>query len=138
VITRVIGDTSAIVAVLRSNETHHYWATKTLREIPKPIVTCEAVIAECCFLLSASRTGQKAVLDRLTEGIIEIGFRLSDEIDHVSRLISKYSDVPMSLADACLVRMSESIADSAIFTLDQDFLVYRKHQRQRIPLIMPE
>lgn len=137
-IRQVIGDTSAIIAVLRQNERYHEWATDTLRSVPKPIVTCEAVIAEACFLLEGRRGGGKAILDRIAEGIVKIDFALSAEIESVSSLMSKYSDLPMSLADACLVRMSELIDESAVFTLDSDFLVYRKNGRQKIPLIAPE
>jgi hypothetical protein len=41
----------------------------------------------------------------------------------------------MSLADACLVRLSELRADSEVMTLDGDFTIYRRHGRQVIPLI---
>jgi uncharacterized protein len=134
---QVIGDTSAIVSVLRENEQYHGWAVATLREIAKPIVTCEAVIAEACFLLGGSKGGTAALLGQIREGMIRIDFSLADEIERVTQLISKYKDVPMSLADGCLVRMAELMADSAIFTLDSDFRVYRKNVRHMIPVIMP-
>ncbi|MGH9819201.1 MAG: type II toxin-antitoxin system VapC family toxin [Pyrinomonadaceae bacterium] len=137
-IRQVIGDTSAIVSVLRQNERYHDWAVDVLRSVPKPIVTCEAVITESCFLLGGHRSGEKAVLDRIAEGIIQIDFSLSAQIDRVIELMSKYGDMPMSLADACLVRMSELMEMSAVFTHDTDFLVYRKNGRQKIPLLIPE
>jgi len=43
----------------------------------------------------------------------------------------------MSLADACIVRMSEIHDRHAVLTLDSDFLVYRKHGRTSLPLIHP-
>ncbi|MGD9560733.1 MAG: type II toxin-antitoxin system VapC family toxin [Pyrinomonadaceae bacterium] len=136
-IRQVIGDTSAIVAILRQNERHHEWAKNKLLELPKPILTCEAVIAEACFLLGGHRNGQAAVLARVAEGILSIEFSLGGEIDRVRELMNKYADVPMSLADACLVRMCEILDSSAVFTLDSDFQVYRRHGRQMIPTIMP-
>jgi len=45
--------------------------------------------------------------------------------------------VPMSLTDACLVRLAELNAESLIFTLDGDFRIYRKHGRRTIPTVMP-
>ncbi len=138
VINQVIGDTSAIVALLRQNERYHEWASDILRAAPKPILTCEAVIAESCFLLGSHRGGEKAVLDRVADGILKIEFSISAEVERVIKLMSEYSDLPMSFADACLVRMSESIPASAIFTLDSDFLIYRKHGKNEIPLIMPK
>jgi hypothetical protein len=49
----------------------------------------------------------------------------------------RYASVPMSLADACLVRMSELDPAARILTLDSDFLVYRRSGRQVVPTIMP-
>ena len=55
----------------------------------------------------------------------------------VARLLTKYADVPMSLADACLVRMAEQHTHSIVWTLDSDFQRYRKHGRQIIPTLLP-
>ena len=73
----------------------------------------------------------------LRENLIELSFDLGDHLDAVSRLLTKYQDVPMSLADACLVRMSELHDRSRVFTLDADFKHYRRNGRQAIPLIYP-
>ena len=51
--------------------------------------------------------------------------------------IERYANVPMSLADSCLVRMSELLGESLLFTLDSDFRIYRRHGRQKIPLLIP-
>lgn len=53
-------------------------------------------------------------------------------------MVELYADVPMSLADACLVRMAELHAQSKVFTLDQDFRIYRKHSRHVIPVLIPQ
>jgi predicted nucleic acid-binding protein len=52
-------------------------------------------------------------------------------------LIDKYDDVPMSLADACLVRMSELAADPLVLTTDADFRIYRRNGRQMIACLLP-
>jgi len=64
--------------------------------------------------------------------------RLGDNIARISELMSRYANVPMSLADACLVRMSEQFSDSPLLTCDSDFRIYREHRRQRIPTLMPD
>ena len=69
--------------------------------------------------------------------VIRVAFNLGNQITAVRKLMRKYRSTPMSLADACLVRMSELFSESAIFTLDGDFRVYRRHGRQVIPLIGP-
>lgn len=46
-------------------------------------------------------------------------------------------NIPMSLADGCLVRMAEAESKAVVLTLDEDFKIYRKNNRQVIPTIMP-
>jgi hypothetical protein len=50
----------------------------------------------------------------------------------------KYSDQPMDLADAALVRVAEREGIRKIFTVDKrDFGVYRLHGRTR-PTLLPD
>jgi uncharacterized protein len=104
----------------------------------KPLVTCEAALSEAFFLLSSVPGGTNRPLALMERGIINATFDLQDELSNVARLLRKYESVPMSLADACLVRMTELMANSTVFTLDSDFRIYRKHRRQTIPLICPD
>lgn len=71
------------------------------------------------------------------EEIIQISFSLKNEITDLRKLMRRYRSVPMSLADACLVRMSELNQDMKILTLDSDFLIYRRNRHAIIPVIMP-
>ena len=82
--------------------------------------------------------GPGTVLDLLNRGVLEIPFRLAEEADPVTRLLTRYASVPMALADACLVRMAEQHAKSAVLTLDNDFHVYLKQSRRVIPTILPQ
>ncbi len=66
-----------------------------------------------------------------------IGFDLEGEAEVVSALMTRYSNVPMALADACLVRMAEQHANHTVLTLDSDFQIYRKHRREIISVIIP-
>ena len=67
-----------------------------------------------------------------------VAFKLADSIEPVFKLVEKYSGVPMSLADACLVRMTETLTDPVILTTDQDFHLHRRHSRQVVPCVTPE
>ena len=49
----------------------------------------------------------------------------------------KYRDQPISLADACIVRMAELYDRHSVLTLDSDFLVYRKHGRVPLAVLYP-
>src|SRR5438309_5173755 len=53
------------------------------------------------------------------------GLKLAKDLEPALKLMQKYTDVPMSLADACLVRLTETLADPVILTTDADFRIYR-------------
>ena len=128
----MIIDASALVAVLSDRDHWHQIAASIFRGARKPFITCEAVITECCFLLNPIR--RQETFGLIEDGAIRVDFSLDDEMTKIARLMSKYDSVPMSLADACLVRMSETFA-APIFTFDADFLIYRRHRREHIPLV---
>ncbi len=132
-----ISDSGVLVALIDKREQYHLWATEQANKLIPPFITCEAVITETCFLLGNTPKGKDAVLSMIEDGILQIDFSLADEISKIKSLMNKYADVPMSLADACLVRMSELTDNSSVFTLDSDFHIYRKNGRQKIDLIIP-
>jgi len=133
----VLVDTGPIVAFLNSRDRYHEWSRETFAEIETPVLSCEAVLSEACFLLRNARGGGEAVLKLVDRGLVQLPFRLESETGPVERLLSRYSNVPMSLADACLVRMSEQVSDAVLLTCDRDFKVYRKHGRNVILTRMP-
>ena len=108
-----------------------------MAEIEPPLLTCEAVLAESCFLLRRLPGGGRTIAELVNRKIVEIPFRVQAHAESLARLLDKYSNVPMSLADACLVRMSELYEQIALLTLDEDFRLYRRHGRQVIPALMP-
>jgi uncharacterized protein len=134
---QVLVDTGPIVALLKSQDNFHSWAKAEWSKLVPPLLTCEAVIAEACFLVRDVHNGAEAVLTLIRRGVIEIGFDLRAEINAVSELLSRYQSVPMSLADACLVRMVEMYPQSSVLTLDSDFRIYRKNRKEVISVIMP-
>ncbi|MFP4193219.1 MAG: type II toxin-antitoxin system VapC family toxin, partial [Candidatus Hydrogenedentota bacterium] len=102
-----------------------------------PIATCEPVLAEASHLLRALPPGHQAILELLQKGRLTVPFQLETHAAPIASLLERYADVPMSLADACLVRMSETVTGSTVFTMDSDFRVYRRHRREPIPLLIP-
>ena len=108
-----------------------------LDTVEPPVFTCEAVVSEACFLLGRLTGGPDAVLELISTDILKVDFRMLSEIDALRGLMRKFANVPMSLADACLVRMTELDVQSVLVTLDSDFRVYRRNRRQVIPTIMP-
>jgi predicted nucleic acid-binding protein len=126
-----------LVSFFYKSDTHHDWAKQQFSRLAPPLITCEAVVSEACFVLIGAGVNPSPVLDLIARGAVRVDFSLNAEIDAVARLMSRYADQPMSLADACLVRMSELQPRCAVVTLDSDFLVYRRDGRRTIPLIAP-
>lgn len=133
----VIADAGVIMGLIYEHDQWHLWATERAFDFAPPLLTCEAAITETTFLLNKFPAGRSKLLVLIERGDIQIAFSLGDEISNIRALMTKYADIPMSLADACLVRMSELYEDALVFTVDSDFLVYRKHRRKKIPLISP-
>jgi predicted nucleic acid-binding protein len=133
----ILLDTGSLVAVLYRRDEFHKWAVENIGKMPAPLLTCEAVVAEACFLTQRMLGSSKAVYDFVETGAVKIDFNLTEEFEAVKDLAVRYQNVPMSLADACLVRMSEIRENSTVFTTDSDFLIYRINGNQTIPTILP-
>jgi predicted nucleic acid-binding protein len=133
----ILVDTGPIVAFLNGRDRYHEWSKEIFAGLDSPVLSCEAVLSEACFLLRHASGGSEAVLKLVERGLVRLPFRLESDSASVRRLLARYAGVPMSLADACLVRMSEQISGSSVLTLDRDFKIYRKHGRNIIPTMMP-
>ena len=133
----ILLDTGPWVALLSRNDTHHLWAVEQFRELAPPLYSCEAVVAETCFLLARSGFDPGLALQFIQRGVVQLPFSLQEQITAVSTLFKRYGNVPVSLADAALVRMSEIVDGASLLTTDSDFYVYRRHGRQSIPVIHP-
>lgn len=132
-----IVDTGPIVALLSDSDRWHGWAKEQFAALRAPLATCEAVMSEASYLLRGDRRAAEALFGLLERSVLELRFGLAAEHPAVRALMRRYADVPMSLADACLVRMSELSRDASVLTLDSDFRIYRRLGRQAIPLVAP-
>jgi predicted nucleic acid-binding protein len=121
----VLLDTGVIVALLDRSEQFHEACAEAIREIEGPLITCEAVIAESCYLLRNLAGAAEAVIENVAAGIFQIPFQLSAEVVGVKQTLRKYRDRKIDLADACLIRLADEFETADILTLDQDFAVYR-------------
>jgi predicted nucleic acid-binding protein len=131
----VLVDAGFLVALLSRHDSHHPWAVMQAPRHALPWRTCEAVLPEAFHLLGARGTpGLSAILRRRA---LLVAFSLDNDVEPVLKLLQKYSDMPMSLADACLVRMTETLPDPVILTTDSDFRIYRRHSRQMVPCTLP-
>jgi uncharacterized protein len=131
-----IVDAGFLVALLSKRDGNHRWASEQAYLAPPPWITPEALLSESSHLLG--QRGSEALAKLLRRGALICSYRFLDDMEAVLKLLQKYSEVPMSVADACLVRMTETANDPTLLTTDADFRVYRRHGRQVIPAILPQ
>jgi uncharacterized protein len=132
-----IVDTGPLVAFLDRAERHHRWVVERIESLDAPLLGCEPVLAEAMHLLARFSTAQDALFGLLEGDALIIAFRMDEHVSALRKLHRKYRDRPMSLADACIVRMAEIFDRHAVLTLDSDFLIYRKHGQVPLALIHP-
>ena len=135
--TRVLLDTGPLVAFLDRRDRYHAWAEAQWAGIEPPLLSCEAVVTEACFLVRDLPGGSTTVVDLITRGVVRIDYDLQMDAAAIGKLLSRYANVPISLADACLVRMAEQLVGSRVLTLDRGFRLFRMHGRRVIPTAMP-
>lgn len=131
----VLVDTGFLVALVSRRDRNHRWAAVQARHLSMPWKTCESVLSETFHLVGEPGISSIAALLRRSAVIPD--FDLNANTEAVLKLLQKYADVPMSLADACLVRMTEVLPDPLLVTTDTDFRIYRRHGRQTVSVLMP-
>jgi len=131
-------DTGPLVSFLASGVEHHEWTIEEWSRLRPPLLTCEPVLTEAAFLLRREGRDVDPLLALLDRGVIRIGLCVQDQRADLRALMRRYRNRPMSLADACLVRLSEIHASAEVLTLDSDFQIYRRHGNKVIPLRMPD
>lgn len=132
-------DTGPIVALLDADEVRHDWARTRFEDLRAPLLTCEAVLSEASFLLRRAGADPSLPVRLVRRGVLEVVnvLRTEADADALARLMRRYADVPMSFADACLVRIVERTRGGSVMTLDSGFRIYRQAQRRIIPLLAP-
>jgi len=135
--TRIIVDTGPLVAYFNRRDRWHRWVADQMAALNPPLLTCEPVITEACFLIQRAGGKPADLIRKITQRSLEIGIDLEEDASGIESLMQRYADTPMSLADACLVRLTERFSDCRLFTLDSDFEHYRRNGRQVIPLLHP-
>ncbi len=133
----VVVDTGPIVALLDADDRHHAWAVMQFGRLRPPLLTCESVLTEASFLIARVGENVNVVTALIDRGVLSVKQLFDAESASITRLARRYANVPMSLADACLVRLVELTPHATLFTLDSDFEIYRQKGRSVIPLLAP-
>jgi predicted nucleic acid-binding protein len=133
----LLTDSGPLIALLDGSDQHHKWAVEQFSHLSSVLVTCEGAITEAMHLLQDAGVKPWGVLELIKRQIVVVQFDLESNLDRVLWLMKKYADTPMDFVDACLVAMTEAKRDCRLLTLDSDFRIYRRFERQTIPLIVP-
>ncbi len=134
----ILLDTGPLVSLLQIESQHYAWAYAQFDLLNPPFLTCEPVLTETFFLLHREGLNADLIFSFIERGAISVAFDVQQHHADLRALMHRYRNRPMSLADACLVRMAEIHQDSEVFTLDSDFRVYRRHGNRVIPVRMPD
>lgn len=131
-------DTGPLVSFLARGLRHHAWAVEQWKQLKPPLLTCEPVLTEAAFLLGREGSDVDPIFDLLERGAVRVVLSVEKEQADLRALMQRYRNRPMSLADACLVRLSELHPSGEVFTLDSDFRIYRRHGNRVISVRMPD
>lgn len=135
--TPTLLDAGAIVALLDRDEQYHRRVDEAIAAIDSPLVTCEAVIAESCYLLRRISGAPEAVLANIEAGIFQIPLPLVRIASEVRRIMQKYRDRNASLADACLIHLAGELNTGDVLTLDGGFRIYRWGRNKPFRMLVP-
>jgi len=131
-------DTGPLVSFLSERDVHAAWVREQWKRLCPPLLTCEPVLTEAAFLLKRAGADTEALFTLLERNVIRVALRIEEEMADLRTLMRRYRDRPMSLADACMVRLSERFHKFPVFTLDHDFRFYRRHGNKVIPVLLPD
>jgi uncharacterized protein len=133
----LLTDSGPLVAFLDRSDQHHEWVSEQFSHLESALLTCEGAITEATHLLKDARVPPWDVVELVQREIVIVRFSLETSLNRVLSLMKKYADTPMDFVDACLVAMTEQKRNCKLLTLDSDFRIYRRFERQTIPLIAP-
>jgi len=133
----VLLDTGAIVALLDATDSFHQRCADALAELRAPLITCEPVIAESCYLLRNLEGAAEAILESIASREFLIPIALADMASPVRRIFRKYRDRRIDLADAVLIHLANEFQTGDILTVDNDFHVYRWGRSNAFRLLIP-
>jgi predicted nucleic acid-binding protein len=132
----VLVDTGPLVALLKRNDDHHEEVVAALKEIRDPLFTVWPVMVEAMYLLAYSWEAQKALWEILENGVVRLLDLDETDVPEMKRLMEKYRDLPMDMADAALVHVAAREDIRRVLTVDKrDFSVYRLPRKGSFTLL---
>lgn len=117
----ILLDTSGLLAAIDASQRQHAAAFAALRAIPAPWLLSPFVLAELDYLL-ATRVGQaaeRALLGEVGRGVYRLEAFAPADIAAAERVIARYDDLEIGLADASIVVLAARYGIRDVLTLDE-------------------
>ncbi len=130
-------DAGPLIAIIDADEPDHFACMEALDRIALPLIATWPAFTEAMYLLARAGgiQAQRALWRLLQTDRLVVADLSPSAVQRSARLMDKYVDRPMDLADATLVALAEEQGHQRIFTLDSDFQIYRIRGRQRFETI---
>lgn len=129
-------DAGPIIALFNKNDKFHKVVKEFIKEYKGKLITSWPVITEASHMLDFNVQVQIDLFKWIRLGGLIIEEVNIDDIDRIIALSEKYSDIPMDLADASLVVLSEKLKIKEIITIDSDYYIYRTIEKEMIKNIL--
>ena len=117
----ILLDTSGVLAALDRGHRDNHLAADLLGSADPPRVLSPFVLAELDYLL-ATRLGdgpQRALLEEVARGAYQLEAFDSVDVAAATRILDRYADLRLGLADASVVVLAERYGAHDVLTLDQ-------------------
>lgn len=125
-------DAGPLIALFNRNDKYHKKIKKFIKSYKGILTTSWPVITEVCHVLDFNTDAQIDFLQWIRRGGLRIVDIKPTELNRIIQLSAKYSDIPVDLADASLVVISERLKIKEIVTIDSDHYIYRTIGRKAI------
>jgi predicted nucleic acid-binding protein len=131
----IVVDAGPLIALFRKRDKHHSRVRRFLSAAPGRLISTLPVVTEVCHFLNAK--GKIALLTWIRQGGLSLQPIGMDDLDDIARIIARYSDREMDLADATLVWLADLVNTIDVMTIDRkDFQVYRPRSGKAFNLVL--
>ena len=125
-------DAGPIIALFNKDDKYHKKIKNFLKKYDGKLTSTWPVVTEVSHMLDFNVQTQIDFLTWIQLGGVNIEAIENENIGRIIELSMKYSDLPLDLADASLVVLSEKLKIKEIITIDSDYYVYRTINKEMI------
>lgn len=133
---KILIDSGPLIALFDASDKYHASTINFIKNNKSILITTIASVTETLHLLDFNRNAQIDFLEWVNKGAVEIQNIENSDFSRIRELISKYRDLPMDFADACLVFLAEKLNINMIATIDRDFTIYRIKGRRKFNVVL--